>query len=72
MRGAVPWESVNHLTAFPFGYRMVCGSDMNNSTTIMIQNNKSKQKPEADGRDDKQVHGSDAVGMVPQKGEPCL
>jgi hypothetical protein len=51
---------------------MVCNGDMNNPPPIMIQNNKTKKKPEADGRDDKQIHYGDTVGMVPQKGEPLL
>ena len=51
---------------------MVCGGDMNNPPTVVVQNNETEQKPEADGRDDKQVDGGNAVGMVPQKGEPSL
>lgn len=51
---------------------MECGGDMNNLPAIMFQNNKTKQMPEADRWDDKQVNGDDAAGMVPQKGEhPC-
>ncbi len=67
LRGAVPRESLNDLPRDPIGRRMVCGGDMNNPPAIMIQNNNTKQKPEADGWDDKQVHRGDAVGMVPQK-----
>ena len=65
VRGALPREGLHDLTRYPLGCRMVCGGDMNNPLAIMIQNDKTKQKPEADGRDDKQVHCSDAIGMVP-------
>ena len=51
---------------------MVCGGDMNNPPTVVVQNNKTEQKPEADGRDDKQIHCSDTLSMVPQKvSQPC-
>ena len=72
MRGAVPWESLNDLTRDLVSRRMVCGGDMNKPPAIMIQNNKTKKKPEADGRYDKQIHCGNAVGMIPQKGEPSL
>ena len=45
---------------------------MNNLPPVMIQNDETEQKPEADGRDDKQVDCSDAVGMISQKGQPVL
>jgi len=45
---------------------------MNDLPPVMVQNDETEQKPEADGRDNEQVDGGNAVGMVPQKGEPAL
>jgi len=51
---------------------MIRGSDVNNLPPCMFQNDETEQEPEADRGDDKHIDRSNAVGMVPQKGEASL
>ena len=51
---------------------MVRRGNMNYFSSVMGQNDETEQQPKSDGRNHKQVDGGNALGMVPQKGEPAL
>src|SRR5665647_652565 len=72
VRSLIPRECLCYLTRNPFRRRMACNVDPDEVSTIHPHDDEAIEQIEANGRDNKQVHGGDIWGMIAQESAPSL
>src|SRR5215203_4423313 len=71
-RSLVPGECLGELARDPFRRRTCCDVDPDQISTVQTDNDEGIEQVEANGRSDKQVHGSNVRRVVPQERPPSL
>src|SRR6202048_765253 len=71
-RSHVPGKSLGYLTCNPLRRRVGCDVNPDETSEIKPYNHEAVEQVEANGRDDKQVHGGNVRRVVSQKGPPPL
>src|SRR5580704_18717439 len=71
-RSHVPRKSLGYLTCNPLRRRVGCDVNPNEISTIQPHDDERIRQIEANGRDNKQVHGGNVWSMITQKGAPSL
>src|ERR1700692_1764972 len=68
----IPRKCLRYLTCNPFRRRMCCDVDPDEVLAVEPDDYEGIEQVEADGRDDKQVHGGNVRRVVTQEGPPSL
>src|ERR1700730_14067585 len=71
-RSFIPRECFCDLARNPFRGRMCCDADPDQLSAIQPHYDVGVEQVEANGRDNEQVHGSNILNMITQKGAPSL
>src|ERR1700756_2550436 len=71
-RSPVPRKGLGYLTCNPLRCRVGCDVDPDKVSTIEPHDDEGIEQIEANGRDNKQVHGGNVRGGVKKKGAPSL
>src|SRR3979411_3017516 len=71
-RGLIPGKCLRDLTCNPFRRRICCDVDPDEVSAVEPDDDEGIEQIEADGRDDKQVHGGNVWRVVTQEGPPSL
>src|ERR1700730_4311606 len=71
-RSTVPRKSLGDLACDPLRRRVGCDVDPDEISAINPHNHEAIQQFEANGRDNKQVHGGNVRRVVTQEGSPSL
>src|SRR6202163_1568796 len=72
VRSLIPRKCLRYLTCNPFCRRMCCDVDPDEVSAAESDDDEGIEQIEADGRDDKQVHGGNVWRVVTQEGPPSL
>src|ERR1700730_8727047 len=72
VRSLIPRKCLRYLTCNPFRRRICCDVDPDEVSALEPDNDEGIEQVEADGRDDKQVHGGNVWRVVMQEGPPSL
>src|SRR6202166_2676070 len=72
VRSLIPGKCLRYLTCNPFRRRICCDVDPDEVSAAEPHDNEGIEQVEADGRDDKQVHGGNVWRVVTQEGPPSL
>src|SRR5258707_1948211 len=70
VRSLIPGKCFRYLTCNPFGRRICCDVDPDEVSAAEPDDDEGIEQIEADGRDDKQVHGGNVWRVVMQEGPP--
>src|SRR5229473_2699546 len=68
----VPRKGLGYLMCNPLCCRVGCDADPREVPTIEPHDNEGIEQIEANGRDNKQVHGGNVWSMITQEGSPSL
>jgi hypothetical protein len=71
-RRCVPRKRLDDLLCDPDRGRALRDTDMDDPAAVMAQDDETIQEPERGGRDNEQVHGREAVGVVLKERPPSL
>src|SRR6202165_89224 len=71
-RSLIPRKCLRYLTCNPFRRRICCDVDPDEVSAAEPDVDEGIEQIEADGRDDKQVHGGNVWRVVTQEGPPSL
>src|ERR1700751_721481 len=71
-RSPIPRKGLGYLTCNPLRCRVGCDVDPDKVSTIEPHDDEGIEQIEANGRDNKQVHGGNVRRVVTQKGAPSL
>src|SRR6202140_2322806 len=71
-RSFIPRKCLGYLTCNPFCRRMCCDVDPDEVSAVEPHDDEGIEQVEANGRDNKQVHGGYVRRVVMQKGPPSL
>src|SRR6202048_891080 len=72
VRSLIPRKCLRYLTCNPFRRRICCDVDPDEVSAAESDDDEGIEQIEADGRDDKQVHGGNLWRVVTQEGPPSL
>src|SRR6195256_4995329 len=72
VRSLIPRKCLRYLTCNPFRRRICCDVDPDEVSAAESDDDEGIEQIEADGRDDKQVHGGNVWRVVTQEGPPSL
>src|SRR5258705_881853 len=72
VRSLIPRKCLRYLTCNPFRRRICCDVDPDEVSAAESDYDEGIEQIEADGRDDKQVHGGNVRRVVTQEGPPPL
>src|SRR5882757_5971659 len=72
VRSLIPRKCLRYLTCNPFRRRICCDVDPDEVSAVEPDDDEGIEQVEADGRDDKQVHGGNVWRVVTQEGPPSL
>src|ERR1700675_3556118 len=72
VRSLIPRKCLRYLTCNPFCRRICCDVDPEEVSAAESDDDEGIEQIEADGRDDKQVHGGNLWRVVTQEGPPSL
>src|SRR6202163_590625 len=72
VRRLIPRKGLRYLTCNPFRRRICCDVDPDEVSAAESDDDEGIEQFEADGRDDKQVHGGNLWRVVTQEGPPSL
>src|ERR1700737_4389652 len=72
VRSLIPRKSLRDLTCNPFRRRICCDVDPDEVSAVESDDDEGIEQIEADGRDDKQVHGGNVWRVFTQEGPPPL
>src|SRR3984893_7817375 len=72
VRGLIPGKCLRYLTCNPFRRRICCDVDPDEVSAAESDDGEGIEQIEADGRDNKQVHGGNVRRVVTQEGPPSL
>src|ERR1700738_1746471 len=72
VRSLIPRKCLRYLTCNPFRRRICCDVDPDEVSAAESDDDEGIEQIEADGRDNKQVHGGNLWRVVTQEGPPSL
>src|SRR6202048_3038060 len=72
VRSLIPRKGLRYLTCNPLRRRICCDVDPDEVSAAEADDDEGIEQIEADGRDDKQVHGGNLWRVVTQEGPPSL
>src|SRR5450631_3021091 len=72
VRSLIPRKRLRYLTCNPFCRRICCDVDPSQVSAVEPDNDEGIEQVEANGRDNKQVHGGNFWSMITQEGSPSL
>src|SRR6202790_5720532 len=72
VRSLIPRKCLRYLTCNPFRRRICCDVDPDEVSAVEPDDDEGIEQIEADGRDNKQVHGGNVWRVVTQEGPPSL
>ena len=72
LRGGVPGKCLAQLVSRPFGSRMRCDPEVNDSPALVSQNENHVQNLKPDGRDREEVYRYQTLTMILKKSSPRL
>src|ERR1700720_4622365 len=72
VRSLIPRKCLRYLTCNPFRRRICCDVDPDEVSAAESDDGEGIEQIEADGRDNKQVHGGNVRRVVTQEGPPSL
>src|SRR6202521_3439470 len=72
VRSLIPRKCLRYLMCNPFRRRICCDVDPDEVSAAESDDDEGIEQIEADGRDDKQVHGGNVWRVVAQEGPPSL